>query len=402
MTRPSIRYAVFAACIVLAGAPGCFLGNGGGDNPQYALASVVRREIRSVINSNGIIEPADRTDIYAPIDGMVTGLESREGAEVRQGQLLMRLESKPLQTALAEARAGLLEARIQARTVMAGASREELTAADSTISETELQWKQQREDLDREEDLLKKGATTGAAVEAMRKEIRLLELRLDSLRQKKQALLNRYSPEEKELSQSKVEELTRQAALLEQQVQMGSILVPRSGILYMLAVKAGSFAGRGTLLAQVYEPGKVRLRAYVDEPDLGRIAERQQVLVEWDGMPGKQWTAVVEQPARQVVALGNRSVGNVICAVEGNPKELIPNLNVKIQIVTATKADALVVPRTAVFNQDGQPTVLLFDGKSVVPRRVSLGLVTTQDIEILQGVAEGDRVAVNPGEASAR
>jgi len=185
-------------------------------------------------------------------------------------------------------------------------------------------------------------------------------------------------------------------------VQMGSIFVPRSGILYSLPVKAGSFAGRGELLAQVYEPGKVRLRAYVDEPDLGRIAKGQQVLMEWDGMPGKQWTAAIEQPARQVVALGNRSVGNVICAVEGDPEELIPHLNVKIQIVTAAKADALVVPRTAVFNQDGQPTVLLFDGKSAIPRRVSLGLVTTQDIEILQGVAEGDRVAVNPGGASAR
>ena len=402
MTRMSIRYGVFAACIVLGGVPACFLLNGGGDNPQYALAPVVRREIRSVINSNGIIEPDEGTDIYAPIDGIVTGLESREGTEVRQGLLLMRLESKQLQTALAEARAGLLEARNQARLVMAGAPREELTAVDSSISETELQWKQQREGLVREEDLLKKGATTGAAVEVIKREIRLLDLRLDSLRQKKEALLNRYSPEEKQLAQDKVEELTRQAALLEQQVQMGSIFVPRSGILYSLPVKAGSFAGRGELLAQVYEPGKVRLRAYVDEPDLGRIAKGQQVLMEWDGMPGKQWTAAIEQPARQVVALGNRSVGNVICAVEGDPEELIPHLNVKIQIVTAAKADALVVPRTAVFNQDGQPTVLLFDGKSAIPRRVSLGLVTTQDIEILQGVAEGDRVAVNPGGASAR
>ena len=402
MVRTRIGFGVIVAFLVFAGAPACFLLNSGGNNPQYNLAPVVRREIQSVINTNGIIEPADRTDIYAPVDGMVTGLEIREGTEVRQGQLLMRLESKQLQTALAEARAGLLEARSHARLVMAGAPPEELTAVDSSISEMELQCKQQRDDLVREEDLLKKGATTGAAVEAMKKEIRQLELRLDSLRRKKEALLHRYSPEEKQLVQGKVEELTRQAALLEQQVQMSSIIVPRSGVLYSLPVKPGSFAGKGELLAQVYVPGRVQLRAYVDEPDLGRIAKGQQVLIEWDGLPGKQWTAVIEQPARQVVALGNRSVGNVICAVEGDPKELIPNLNVKIQVVTAAKADALVVPRTAVFNQDGQPAVLVFNGKSAAPLRVTLGLVTAQDVEILQGVAEGDRVVINPGEASVR
>ena len=152
----------------------------------------------------------------------------------------------------------------------------------------------------------------------------------------------------------------------------------------------------------MYDPGKVRLRAYVDEPDLGRIEKGQAVLVEWDGLPGRQWTGVVERPAEEVVALGNRSVGHVICAIKGEPKELIPNVNVRVQIVTARKSNALVIPRSAVFSNNGQPAVMLLEGNHTVLKPVTLGLVTPQEIEILQGIDEGSTVVTNPGIAANR
>jgi membrane fusion protein (multidrug efflux system) len=187
--------------------------------------------------------------------------------------------------------------------------------------------------------------------------------------------------------------------LLELQVQTGSVLAPRSGVLYSLSVKVGSYVNRGQLMAQIYNPGKVLLRAYVDEPDLGRIEKGQQVLIDWDGLPDRHWTGVVEQPAKQVVALGNRSVGYVMCPIDNGPKELIPNINVKVQIVTTRKADALVVPRAAVFNQNGQPAVMLWDGRHTTLKSVVLGLVTPEEIEILQGINGESSVVINPGEA---
>ena len=127
-------------------------------------------------------------------------------------------------------------------------------------------------------------------------------------------------------------------------------------------MKPGLFVAKGQILTQIFVPGQVRLRAYVDEPDLGRIERGQETLIEWDGLPAKTWRGTVERPAETVVALGNRSVGYVICSVEGTPKELIPNSKVSVQIVTAQKADALLVPRAAVFNHGGRPTVIRLEG----------------------------------------
>ena len=379
-----------------------YLRKGSAPSPLL-LSTAARRELRVVVSTNGIIEPVDRIDVYAPIDALVTDLRHREGSEVIAGQPLMRLESPQLLTSLAEARAALLQARRESQRIAAGPSQEEMAAVESAIAEATLQISQQREDLRREEALLAKDATTREAVENLRKQVSLLGLRIEGLKAKKQGLLSRYSESEKQLEQDRVKELTRHVELLDRQVQLGSMAVPRSGLLFSLSVRSGSYVSKGQLLAQIYQPGKVRLRAYVDEPDLGRVEKGQRVLIEWDGLPDQRWEGVVDSPAEQAVTLGNRSVGYVLCGIEGNPKALMPNINVKVQLVTASKAAALVVPRTAVFNDNGKSAVLLSsDGIHTTLKSVILGLVTPEEIEIVQGIEEGNRVVTNPGEARNR
>jgi HlyD family secretion protein len=376
-----------------------FVASSGSSSIALQTTRVARHELKVVISTNGIIEPIDRSEVYAPLDAFVSAIYAREGSQIAKGQPLVRLESQTLRTSLAEAKATVLEARRQARLVASGPSKEELTALDASISECALQLEQTNKDLQLEESLLSKQATTRAAVENLRKQRDLLKVRLDGLKQKKTDLEARYSAEEKEWEQSRLGELNKQVALLEQQLQTESVMALKSGVIYSLPVKPGSYVNKGQLLAQIYEPGRIRLRAYVDEPDLGRIAKGQSVTIEWDGMPNKQWKGVIEKPAEQVVALNNRSVGNVFCSVEAGPRELIPNLNVKVQITTAVRSDVLVIPRSAVIRQAGKTSVLLSEGERTIVKPVELGLVTSEEIEILSGVKAGDTVVINPGEA---
>lgn len=372
-----------------------------GESPsQYLLAKATRHELKVVVSTNGLIEPASTGNIYAPLDGFITQLDKREGDSVGAGELLMRIESKSLSAAKEEAEAALLQARRQAQPVVAGPPKEELTAVESPLKETELELARQQQVLQREEGLLKRNAAAPAEVETLRAQVALLEERLSSLQQKKQDLLTRYSTQEKGWEQGKLAALEKQAALLRQEEASGSLRSPRAAVIFSVPVKRGAFVTKGELVAQIYQPGAVRLRTYVDEPELGRIAKGQPALIDWDGLPDRHWTGHVEQPAQQVVSLGNRSVGYVICSIDGSPAELIPNINVKVQIVTASKAGALVLPRAAVTSRSGQPAVLIFDKGHVTPQTVRVGLVSPQEIEILEGITEGTQVVINPGETT--
>jgi HlyD family secretion protein len=385
--------------IFLCAALGFYFLSAGSTPPPYNLIKAVRREIRVVVSTNGIIEPVDRSEIYAPVDGFVTSIQKKEGEEILQGRLLMQLDSEQVRTALAEASAALLAAKRQARVVEIGPSKEEIVALDASISEGALQLDQLNKDLADEEALYAKQATPRISVENLRKQRDLLQLRAEALKQKKQDLLARYSAEDKAWEQGRIEELTKEVESLKRQLHAESVLAPRSGLIYSLQVKQGSYVNKGQLLAQIYKPGDVLLRAYVDEPDLGRIRRGQPVRIEWNGLPNQHWTGVVDKPAEQVVPLNNRSVGHVLCSIVDGPEGLIPNLNVRVEITTNLKEDALVIPKSAVFNHDGKPTVLLSEKTGTVTRPVDLGLVSPEEIEILRGISEGDTVVLNPSEA---
>ena len=390
--RKFLIIAVLIILIVLA----VFLLTGERDAPSFATVQAARHEIRMTVSTNGIIEPIERSEVYAQIDGRITRVAVQEGEVVSAGQLLIELESEQIRTAIAEANTALLEARRQEKIIHSGPPKDEIAALDSAISEAALQLEEAEKDLKNEETLFARGAVTRVTVDALRKQRDMLRLRVDNQKRQKQELLDRYSSEERQWEKEKVQELSEQVRFLEHQRLLETATSLVSGRVYSLEVKHGAYVSRGQLLAKINQPGMVRLRAYVEEPDLGRIERGQPVEITWNGLPDRKWTGVVERPAEQVVSMDNRTVGYVICSIEGSPEELIPNLNVFVEITTMHKPDAIVVPRGAVFSPDGIRSVRIFDGKTAITKPVVSGMVTMDEIEILEGLREGDEVIINP------
>jgi multidrug efflux pump subunit AcrA (membrane-fusion protein) len=159
---------ILIVVVVIGACLGFYFLAGRTDPPKLALAKAARHEIRVVVSTNGLTEPEDLTQVYAPIDGFVTAIQKREGAEILQGHLLLQLNSDQLRVSLAEASASLLSAKKEARALEVGPSREEISAIDASIAETEMQLKQVEKDLATEQSLLAKHATSGSAVDKIR------------------------------------------------------------------------------------------------------------------------------------------------------------------------------------------------------------------------------------------
>ena len=76
---------------------------------------------------------------------------------------------------------------------------------------------------------------------------------------------------------------------------------------------------------------------------------------------------------------------------------MLPNLNVRVQIVTAAKTRALVIPRSAIFDDHGRTCVMVSADGHLSVQPVQPGLVTPLEVEIMQGIEEGSAVVTNPG-----
>jgi len=176
-----------------------------------------------------------------------------------------------------------------------------------------------------------------------------------------------------------------------------TVAAPVDGTLYALPVRAGDYVKVGDELAEMADLHRVRVRAYVDEPDLGALAAGQPVEITWDAMPSKLWTGITEQIPKQVVPHGARSVGEVLCSVDNNKLELIPNINVNVRIRVRSQTNALVVPRSAVRSEGSHHYVFVVDGDRLRQREITVGIASATMYEVTSGIREGERIAL-PGD----
>ena len=89
------------------------------------------------------------------------------------------------------------------------------------------------------------------------------------------------------------------------------VRAPIAGTVYQFDLKPGAYLNAGDLVASIGQLDRVRVKVFVDEPDLGRVKRGMPVGITWDAMPGRQWKGVVDKTPTQIVALGTRQVGEV-------------------------------------------------------------------------------------------
>src|SRR5437016_5943307 len=180
-----------------------------------------------------------------------------------------------------------------------------------------------------------------------------------------------------------VKDAAAQLAELEEKVQQGRISAPANGTLYSLPVKARDFVKVGDPLAEMADLHKVRVRAFIDEPDLGGLEENQPVRITWDALPNRTWLGKTEMIPKQVVQRNTRSVGELLCSVNNEKLELLPNINVNVRINSRERLGVLSVPRGAVEIEGGRRYVYV-----VKSNQLGVGKSTLEKREIRVGIAD--------------
>jgi HlyD family secretion protein len=205
-------------------------------------------------------------------------------------------------------------------------------------------------------------------------------------------------------SSLQVQQAQSEVAALEVKVRDGHITAPADGTLYSLPVRQGDFVKAGDLLAELADLHKVRVRAFVDEPEIGGLRPNEPVRITWDAMPDRTWQGVTEIIPKQVVPRGARSVGELLCSVNNDQLELLPNVNVNVRINSQERSNVLVIPRGTVASESGRRYVFVVKspglgvGKKVLEKReIQVGIADSVHYEVVSGLDAKDLVAL-PGD----
>ena len=359
--------------------------------PKISFTRVKRTKLVSTLPTNGKVEPFDWQAIRAERAGILSRVNVREGQAVTKDEVIASIADPTLQAELQAGEARVAEAQANLSALESGGKPAELAEIENSLKQAQLQLQQEKKEAEALQRLAEKQAATAVEVDAARQKIKQSETEMQGLEQRRAALVGKADVA---AARARLQDAQAAFNLARERAAQGVVRSPMSGVIYGLSVRTGAYVNPGDLLANVGNLDRLRVRVYVDEPELGRVAEGQPVTITWQALMGKQWSGSVERKPTSIQPLGTRQVGEVICWIDNPGHELIPGTNVDAVIRTAVVENALVIPKET-LRHDGQGNyVLLLKAEAVERRPVTTGVASISEVEVTNGLTEGDEVAM--------
>ena len=361
------------------------------DRMPVHAAEVVQAPLASTIATNGRVEPEDNIEVHSPVSAVVKAVYVQAGDQVPAGKLLMQLDDIEARAKLATAESGVKSAQAALEATSQNGTLEQRQASAAEVARNKLERDQAQHDVDALQKLNSTGAASASEVAAARQRLSTADANLHAAEQSTQS---RYSPTELARAQAALQdaEANRQAA--QQVLSQTAVRATSAGTVYSVEVKPTEFVEEGKMLLQMADLRRLRVRAYFDEPEIGRLAVGQQAIIKWDARQGVVWHGHIERTPSTVAQYETRRVGEALIHIDDSPDgQLLPNTNVTVTVTTSNQADVMSIPREALRSENGKTFVYRVDGDELKKTYVVTGAINISQVAITSGLKDGDWVA---------
>ena len=345
---------------------------------EVAAATVSERAAgtqASVLNASGYVTARRRATVSSKVTGKVIEVNVEEGMEVREGQVLARLDDSTLQAALKLYRA-------------------QLEAAKRQIPESDVRLAQARVQLQRQERLRKEGLNTPNDIDNAKAEVDSLAARIESAQEQVKVAESQIAMQQTAIDDTVIRAPFSGVAI-SKDAQVGEMISPVSA--------GGGFTRTG--ICTVVDMRSLEIEVDVNESYINRVRAAQPVTAVLDAYPDYQIPAHVIA----VVPTADRQKATVLVRIgfkQLDPR-ILPDMGVKVTFLREADSAAAaasqsaaqsvtLVPQGAVKTDAGTTFVFLVNGQTVERRAVKIGGTDGDRVEVLAGLKGGDRVVVAP------
>ncbi len=354
-----VCFLVFALGFVLIGkAP----------NVQLATVHSTSGDTRvALLNASGYVTPRRRATVAAKITGRVVRMNAEEGMQVQEGQVLAVLDESDART----------------RLVSAQADRDATWAA---LADLQVNLVNADRELHRTQELEKAGVSSPQALDLARTTADSYRARIQSTDEQVRAADARIKMAQQDLDNCTVR-APFAGVVVSKDAQVGEMVSPVSA--------GGGFTRTG--IATIVDMNSNEVEVDVNESYIARVEPGQPVTSVLDAYP--DWR--IPSHVRTVIPTADRQKATVKVRISFDKLDprILPDMGVKVTFLGeetgAAKAAVLVLaPHDAVRQENGQPVVFLYRDGKVERRAVRVGATQGNDVEIIAGVADGDRLVV--------
>ncbi|MGV6873622.1 secretion protein HlyD [Pseudochelatococcus sp. B33] len=227
------------------------------------------------------------------VAGRVAAVEVDEGDRVAADDVIARIDPEPLRQALAQTEGSLAAAEANEALLRAGTRAEDIARLKAQMEGLSAVSETARMTYDRQQSLARTNITSRQALDDARAARDRAIAEHEAARQAYTAAVNGARPEELAQAAAQRQAAQAQRDAAELQLRDATLLAPSPGTVLTRAVEPGTMVSAGATVVTLSLDRPVRIRAYVREPDLGRVAPGTKVLVHTDARPGEPYAGTV-------------------------------------------------------------------------------------------------------------
>jgi len=317
---------------------------------------VEKGEIIVKLEETGEIEPIKEIDIKSKISGKITRFFVEEGDYVKMGDVIAEIEPDYNQA-------------------------EMINRVKSNLELSSLRLRNAERDLGDKTKLFEDNFVSQNELDGYNDAVTEARINFDSANQQYE-LIKEIETEE---NISRIIS-TASGTVIQKSIEEGEMVVSNTG----------SYTA-GTVIMILADLERMIVKSRINEVDISKIGKNQKVNIQVDAYPYEKYDGVITKIAAMAVSYNNVKVFPVEIEILEVDNKLKPGMTANITIIGEKKSDILVVPIRCIFsNDDGQDIIYKVEsdsiGSSVV---VKTGINNFQEVEIIEGLAEGDSISFN-------
>ncbi|MFZ5651666.1 MAG: efflux RND transporter periplasmic adaptor subunit [Bacillota bacterium] len=361
------------------------------------------RELQDSVFATGRVRLVEKQEVFSEEVAIVKKIFVRPGDRVTRGQLLVSMDDGDAESRLKEARANLdLQEANYAKALAALPLEGQKLGAEVDRAEAGLS--AARAKYQRYQSLFQIGAASAQELEEARLGCQNREADLKSARASFDARAS-DPVRQNEIKGLEAQVTSARAQYEKAQKQYGrtNVRAEMDGMVFSVEVSEGDQTVSRTRILTLGNPDRLEVTASISEGDSGRLVVGQRAEVKAAALPGSKYRGTLTMVAPGAVIRNNERGGFSIeipvhVRVEGDAAGLRPGYTADVSIITVEKRTALAVPYESVVEKDGKKYVLVIENGRAKETKIKTGLNTEIYTEVLEGLGEGDKVIVNPGD----
>lgn len=345
----------------------------------------------------------------------------------------MQVRSAEAELAVEISREQEAESQAVAAKTRRGATREELQAATEKLRQAREKLQASERDLRRQKELFAQDIVSPAALEGAESAVRINSSAVREAQAQLQKLQKGATPEElaevqSQVAQSRIKTMQSQQKTQEEalqayrmqtaqadvqrimaeleytrhQVEMRQVTSPVGGVVSQVFFEPGEYVGGNNPILTVVTDGPYWIEAEVDEQDAAYVAARQPVQVTFTSMPGKSFPGMVSEVAPSLEARPQGPPDHKMLRIKVVLNQKVPQLRAGLEAdvegTVQLAKDVLSMPRAALRREGGEDFALTVQGGKLQKAPVRVGAVSSERVEIREGLAEGAEVVVEGGD----